>query len=370
MLTMNGKPIITEQDFCDYFNREELLAQKEEFWVFAKNNWSFIAPSILARHCYGVYQKATKNAYEMSDMKIGITWQYFLKLPPEPEAEGKRSKEETKRAKEEIQKIISTAVSTLPRWASRWLDELCTSTYRDKTKFNWQSALWADVSVLILAFYHMKRLGITERPTEQKKQETEEDTSRLLRLTGDKTELIVMSDKGILRKNHTCRYDPTFVLKTGDCIRSHPIVAQGEDVILEFVSIIDESHVLWKRSLKKDEVVWVNMVGDLVVSVIENQVLRSTDQLEKLTKEGAYSVVEVAPDLFVYLQEGKLKHSAATSAISEDWRAYPGKFVEVAFVNGRLHVLTDQGRVYAKNMRYSEKIVALNRLGGKNGNKV
>ena len=94
----------------------------------------------------------------------------------------------------------------------------------------------------------MKRLGITERPTGQKKQETEEDTSRLLRLTGDKTELTVMSDKGILRKNHTCRYDPTFVLKPGDCIRSHPIVAQNEDVILEFVSIIDESHILWKRT--------------------------------------------------------------------------------------------------------------------------
>ena len=173
-------------------------------------------------------------------------------------------------------------------------------------------------------------------------------------MTGDKTELIVMSDKGILRRTHTCRYDPTFVLKPGDCIRSHPIVAQNEDVILEFVSIIDERHVLWKRSLKKDETVWVNMVGDAVVSVIENQFLQGTDQLKKLPK-GAYSVVEVAPDLFVYLQDGKLKNSAATSAISGDWSTYPGKFVEVAFVNGRLHVLTDQGRVYAKKYALQRK---------------
>lgn len=354
MLTMNGKPIITERDFCDYFNREELLAQKEGFWVFARNNWAFVAPQNLARHCYSVYQKAIKREYEMKDAS---NWRKISELPSETNKTIKQ------------QEILSTAVIALPGWARRWLDELCNSTYKDKSQFNWQNKFWADASVLILAFYHMKRLGLTERPTEQKKQEKEEDALRLVRLTGDKTKLTVMSDKGILRKAYTCRYDPTFVLKPGDCIRSHPIVAQNKDVILEFVSITDESHILWKRSLKKDETVWVNMVGDVVVSVIENRFLQGTDKLKKLPK-GAYSVVEVSPDLFVYLQDGKLKHTAATSAISGDWSTYPGKFVEVAFVNGRLHVLTDRGRVYAKNQRYSEKIVALNRLGGKNGNKV
>ena len=63
MLTMNEKIIITEKDFCDNYNQDELLAQKEDFWVFAQNNWLFMSPRAFACHCYDVYRMSLQKRF-------------------------------------------------------------------------------------------------------------------------------------------------------------------------------------------------------------------------------------------------------------------------------------------------------------------
>lgn len=334
MLTMNRKRIITEKDFFDHFDSDELLKQKEDFWIFAKNNWFFMAPARVARHCYHIYQSAIQRKFKLEPKE----WRAIYN--PDFQLEN-----------------ISPEYS-ISRQQSNCLEELFYS-YKTKGNYGWYNKYYADAAVLLLAFVHMNRFGLTDpnKPCANPKQERGD----FMILNGYRNQVETRIINGALCTETRCLYDPQYILKSEDQIKSREIRAKSEGVVFQLISATDRKTVLWEKALEKNECVWVNTVGDVVVSVIENQFLTDGDKRLQLP-DGAYSIVEVSPNLFVYLLDGKLQQTSTTSRLDERWYSYRESYVELSLINGRVYLLTEHGDVYTKRQEILEKTVSLKRL--------
>ena len=346
MLTMNKKIIITEKDFCDNYNQDELLAQKEDFWVFAQNNWLFMFPRAFACHCYGVYRMALQKRFTKEPKE----WSELFKLDTATREELKANQQEKK---------LSDVFSSLKRGQHLLLNELFLFYKREK-RYNWQNDFYADASVLLLSLVHMERLkAVFAQQKEEQKPVVEE--FNIVSLTNDKIELRSQVVNGTLQRSFDFRYDSEVLLKQSDSIKSKQILACDTDVVLRWVSVQTPTTILSECELKKGESLWVNTVDEIVVSVIENHVSSSSEERSHLPHD-AYSIVEISPNLFVYLRDGRLKQNANTTAIDERWKSYSGKFVELSSINGKLYALTDRGNVLTRNQIISDKAVTLSRL--------
>ena len=346
MLTMNEKIIITEKDFCDNYNQDELLAQKEDFWVFAQNNWLFMSPRAFACHCYDVYRMSLQKRFTRDPKE----WSELFELDTATRAVLKEKQQEQK---------LNDIFSSLEGGQKLLLDELFASYTREK-RYNWQNDFYADASVLLLSLVHMKRLkAMFAQQKEEQKPVVEE--FNIVSLINDKIELRSQVVNGTLRRTFDRRYDSEVILKQSDSIKSKQILACDTDVVLRWVGVQTPTTVLSECELKKGESLWVNTVDGIVVSVIENYVSSSSEERSHLPRD-AYSIVEISPNLFVYLRDGRLKQNASTTAIDERWRSYPGKFVELSTIDGKLYALTDRGNVFTRNQIIPDKTVTLSRL--------
>ena len=347
MLTMNGTVIITERDFYNHFNQDELLTQKEDFWVFAQNNWLFMSPRALACHCYDVYRMALSKSFTKEPRR----WTELLDLNTDTRTELKEAQQTQK---------LSHAIHAL-RWRQTAPLEELLAVYSVEKRYHWQNDFYADASVLLLSWVHMKRPDARfAQHTEEKKKPVREN-SNLVSFTNDKIELKPQVVNGTLLRTFAFRYDSEVILKQSDFIRTKQILACDTDVVLRWVDAQSPTNVLAERELKKGESLWVNTVDGVIVSVIENHMLSSSGEESDLPPD-AYSIVEISPGLFVYLRNGKLQKNASTTAIDERWRSYSGKIVELSTINGKLYVLTDRGTVLTRNQIIPDKTVALSRL--------